>query len=248
MDRSDAVNGIHANIVRLIGRRIIGGALNPGEILPEQIELSRQLGVSRTVVREATKVLTAKGLVESRPKRGTVVLPRANWRLLDPDVLAWQTELGGNDEFVKNVFEVREIIEPAAAKLAAERATPEEAEAIKRAYAAMEQASDQGDYLQADIRYHELMVSATHNDHLIQLTAAFTSALQAGLRATIRNDREWSTFMNFSLPLHRAVLDAVLARKGEVARKAMVELVERSRRGTVEDMTGNGTRKRRART
>ena len=191
-------------------------------------------------------MLTAKGLVESRPKRGTVVLPRSNWRLLDPDVLAWQTELGANDEFLKNVFEVREIIEPAAARLAAERATADEARSIEQAYTAMADAVDQGAYLLADIRYHEMMVSATHNDHLIQLTAAFTSALQAYSQATIRNDREWSTFMNFSLPLHRAVLDAVLAHDGETARTAMAELVERSRRGTVDGVLGNGSKKRRA--
>jgi DNA-binding FadR family transcriptional regulator len=107
----------------------------------------------------------------------------------------------------------------------------------------MADAVNQGDYLLADIRYHEMMVSATHNDHLIQLTAAFTSALQAGLQATIRNDREWSTFMNFSLPLHRAVLDAVLAHDGEAARTAMAELVERSRRDTVDGIPGNGTRR-----
>jgi DNA-binding FadR family transcriptional regulator len=80
--------GIHAGVVHGIGRRIVRGELASGEILPEQGELSRQLGVSRTVVREATKVLATKGLVESRSKRGTVVLPRTVWRLLDPDVLA----------------------------------------------------------------------------------------------------------------------------------------------------------------
>ena len=84
--------GIHASVVQRIGRRIVTGELAPGEILPEQGELSRLLSVSRTVVREATRVLTAKGLVDSRPKRGTVVLPRSSWRILDPDVLTWQTE------------------------------------------------------------------------------------------------------------------------------------------------------------
>ena len=123
--------GIHAGVVQGIGRRIVRGELAAGEILPEQGELSRMLGVSRTVIREATKVLAAKGLVESRSKRGTVVLPRSDWRLLDPDVLAWLSEAGLDPEFLRGMFEVRRIIEPAVARLAAERATPEELAAIR---------------------------------------------------------------------------------------------------------------------
>ena len=175
--------GIHAGVVQGIGRRIVRGELAPGEILPEQGELSRKLGVSRTVVREATKVLAAKGLVESRSKRGTVILPRSDWRLLDPDVLGWLTEAGLDPEFLRSMFEVRKIIEPAAVRLAAERATPEELAAIQSTFEAMSRAEDEATYLDADVRYHAMLVAATHNDHLVQLVAAFGPALQAGLRA-----------------------------------------------------------------
>ena len=221
--------GIHAGVVDGIGRRIVRGELATGEILPEQGELSRMLGVSRTVVREATKVLSAKGLVESRSKRGTVVLPRSDWRLLDPDVLAWLTEDGLDPEFLRSMFEVRSIIEPAAVRLAAERATPADLAAIQAAFDAMTNAGDEPTYLDADVRYHAMLVAATHNDHLVQLVAAFGPALQAGLRAATRRGWGWPDFLEYSLGPHREVLAAVMDRDGDGAAAAMDRLVDQSR-------------------
>ncbi|HLO34534.1 MAG TPA: FadR/GntR family transcriptional regulator [Candidatus Deferrimicrobium sp.] len=220
--------GIHAGVVQAIGRQIVRGELAAGEILPEQGELSRILGVSRTVVREATKVLATKGLVESRSKRGTAVLPRSGWRLLDPDVLAWLTEAGPDPDFLRSVFEVRRIIEPAAARLAAERASAPELAAIEEALEAMATADDGAAYLAADVRYHEILVAATHNDHLVQLVAAFGPAFQAGLRAATRNVRPWPDFHESGLSHHRDVLDAVTAHDVERAGRAMEWLVDQS--------------------
>ncbi len=221
-------SGLHARVVNAIGRRIVRGELTPGEILPEQGELSRQLGVSRTVVREATKVLATMGLVESRSKRGTVVLPRSGWRLLDPDVLAWLTEAGPDPDFLRDVFEVRRIIEPAAARLAAARASAEELAEIEAALQEMTAAGDGPAYLAADVRYHEILVAAAHNDHLVQLVAAFGPAFQAGLRAATRNVRPWPDFHESGLAHHREVLDAVTAHDEERAARAMEYLVDQS--------------------
>jgi GntR family galactonate operon transcriptional repressor len=221
-------NGIHAGVVQGIGRRIVRGELAPGEILPEQGELSRMLGVSRTVVREATKVLAAKGLVESRSKRGTVILPRSEWRLLDPEVLGWLTEAGLDPEFLRSMFEVRKIIEPAAVRLAAERATPDELDAIRSTFDAMARAEDEATYLEADIAYHAMLVAATHNDHLVQLVAAFGPALQAGLRAATRHGWEWPDFLEYSIGPHREVLDAVMDHDPDRAEDAMNRLVTQS--------------------
>jgi DNA-binding FadR family transcriptional regulator len=219
---------VHAAVVQGIGRQIVSGELAPGDILPEQGELSRRLGVSRTVVREATKVLAAKGLVESRSKRGTVVLPRSEWRLLDPDVLAWLTDAGLDPGFLRSMFEVRRIIEPAAARLAAERATPDELAAIRAPFEAMARAGDEATYLEADIRYHAMLVAATHNDHLVQLVAAFGPALQAGLRVATRHGWEWPDFLEYSIGPHREVLDAVVAGDADLAGAAMERLVTQS--------------------
>jgi GntR family galactonate operon transcriptional repressor len=220
--------GIHAAVVQGIGRRIVRGELAAGEILPEQGELSRMLGVSRTVIREATKVLAAKGLVESRSKRGTVILPRSEWRLLDPDVLAWLSEAGLDPEFLRGMFEVRGIIEPAVARLAAERATSDELTAIQASFEAMASAHDQATYLEADIRYHALLVAATHNDHLVQLVAAFGPALQTGLRVATRHGWEWPDFLEYSIGPHREVFEAVIAHDAERAGQAMERLVTQS--------------------
>src|SRR5437660_12133093 len=118
--------GLHGAVVHEIGVRIIRGDLTPGEPLPTEDELGSQLGASRTVLREAVKVLAAKRLVESRPKTGTRVRPRRDWNLLDPDVLAWQVEAGADADFLAQALEIRRMIEPAAARLAAERATGEQ--------------------------------------------------------------------------------------------------------------------------
>jgi GntR family transcriptional regulator, galactonate operon transcriptional repressor len=225
---SERPRNIHAGVVQGIGRQIVTGELAPGDILPEQGELSRRLGVSRTVVREATKVLAAKGLVESRSKRGTAVLPRSAWRLLDPDVLAWLTDAGLDPAFVRGMFEVRQIIEPAAARLAAERATPDELAAIRAAFEAMARATDEATYLDADIRYHATLVAATHNDHLVQLVAAFGPALQTGLRVATRHGWEWPDFLEYSVGPHREVLDAVAAHDADRAGGAMERLVTQS--------------------
>src|SRR5919108_94538 len=113
--------GLHGAVVHEIGVRIVRGELEPGDTLPEN-GLADEPAVSRTVVREAIKVLAAKRLVESRPKTGTRVRPRRDWNLLDPDVLAWQVEAGADTDFLAQALEVRRMIEPAAARLAAERA------------------------------------------------------------------------------------------------------------------------------
>ena len=220
--------GIHAGVVHGIGRRIVAGELAAGEILPEQGELSRILGVSRTVVREATKVLATKGLVESRSKRGTVVLPRSEWQLLDPDVLSWLTEAGLDPAFLRNMFEVRKIIEPAAVRLAAQRATPDELAAIQAAFEAMAEAPDESTYLDADVRYHALLLAATHNDQLVHLGTAFGPAFQAGLQAATRHGWDWPDFLEYSVGPHREVLDAVVGRDPDAAGAAMDRLVAQS--------------------
>src|SRR5213594_3545034 len=139
---------LHGRVVHAIGRRILSGDLRPGDLLPAEPDL----GASRTVVREAVKVLAAKGLVESRPKTGTRVRSRDAWNLLDPDVLAWQQDGAdgdGTESLLRKMTEVRRIIEPAAAELAAARADARDVAALERALKEMEQAAQpraRGDY------------------------------------------------------------------------------------------------------
>jgi DNA-binding FadR family transcriptional regulator len=215
--------GLHGQVVHAIGRQIVTGAIRPGELLPAQAGLS----ASRTVLREVIKVLVAKGLVESRPRTGTRVLPPTAWNLLDPDVLAWQRLGASPGEFLRKLTEVRLVVEPAAAELAAQRAGEPELEAIQAAYQGMETALDgaREDYEafdKADMEFHAAIVRACGNDLLEQMGQVVYSALLVSFQATSRLPGR----ARASMPHHRAILDAIRRRQVRRAGQAMRRLVE----------------------
>lgn len=212
--------GLHGQIVHAIGRSILSGEIRPGELLPGQ------RGASRTVVREAIKVLAAKGLVESRPKTGTRVRPPASWNLLDPDVLAWQQEGMPQPAFLRKLTEVRLIIEPAAAERAALRARPAALLALDAAFRDMAAAlqrspADYEAFDQADIRFHRAILQGCDNDVLEQMSAMVYSALLVSFHATSRLPGR----ARASLPQHRAILEAIRGQKPRRAASAMRRLV-----------------------
>jgi len=128
---------LHGAIARKLGTAIVSGEYVPGDILSGEVAFSEALDVSRSAYREAVQVLVSKGLVESRPKAGTRILPRDRWNLLDPDVLAWAFAGEPDTHYVRSLFELRAIVEPAAAALAAERRDRAELKTMKDAVAAM---------------------------------------------------------------------------------------------------------------
>jgi DNA-binding FadR family transcriptional regulator len=214
--------GLHGQIVHGIGRRILSGKIRPGELLPADVGLP----ASRTVLREAIKVLAAKGLVESRPKTGTRVSPRQRWNLLDPDVLAWQQDESPPVAFLGKLTEVRMIIEPAAAELAARRATAAQIEAIEAAFQEMEGALRPGNedfeaFDRADILFHHAIVLACGNDLLQQMGQVVYAALLLSFKATSRLPGR----ARASLPEHRAILNAIRGRQARRAGLAMRRLV-----------------------
>ena len=219
--------GLHGQIVHAIGRQILSGKIPPGELLPAPAGLP----VSRTVVREAIKVLAAKGLVESRPKTGTRVRPRHAWNLLDPDVLAWQQEGAGPTAFLRKLTEVRLIVEPAVAELAAQRAGAIELRAIDEAYREMEAAlsgrsRDYEAFDRADIVFHRGILRACGNELLEQMGHVVYAALMLSFQATSRLPGRAKA----SLPKHRAILDAIRDRNPRRAGLAMRRLVRSSAR------------------
>jgi DNA-binding FadR family transcriptional regulator len=228
--------GLHGQIVHGIGRRILSGKIRPGELLPADVGLP----VSRTVLREAIKVLAAKGLVESRPRIGTRVSPRHKWHLLDPDVLAWQQDGASPVAFLSKLTEVRLIIEPAAAELAARRANEKEIEAIDAAFRDMEAAVGNGseDYEafdRADIVFHQAIVRACGNDLLQQMGQVVYSALLLSFAATSRLPGRAKA----SLPDHRAILSAIRGRQARRAGLAMRRLVRTTAR-EIESLSEQG--------
>ena len=214
--------GLHGQIVHNIGLQILRGEIRPGDVVP----FDSALPASRTVLREAIKVLAAKGLVESRPKTGTRVRPRQSWNLLDPDVLAWQREGAPPAAFLRKLTEVRRIVEPAVAALAAERASPREVAGMEEAYRQMESAvlsrpPDFEAFDLADMDFHRAILEACHNDVLEQMSGVVFGALLVSFRATSRLPGS----ARASLPKHRAVLDALRGGDGRRAARAMRRLV-----------------------
>ena len=215
---------LHGQIAYDIGMRIMRGDVQPGTVLPNEADLSVQFSVSRTALREAIKVLAAKGLVESRPKTGTRVRPRDEWNLLDPDLLAWQFATQPIERLAKDLFEMRQIVEPAAAAMAAERATEAQRQAIIRAFADMEAAPDGDASIEPDLRFHQSILAASNNEFLHPLGALIETAMASSFRIT--NNQPGA--LQISLPRHQAVRDAILAGEADAARQAMRLLLEDS--------------------
>lgn len=213
---------LHQTIARQLGSAIINGTHRPGDNLGGEIEASEALGVSRTAYREALRLLIAKGLVESRPKAGTHVTPRDQWHLLDPDVLAWTYSAEPDPAAVRDLFELRGIIEPAAAALAAERADAEQLAAMSEALAEMEaQGLQSEEGRQADQQFHGLILRASGNAALYSLA----SSVAAAVTWTTRFKQRHTVRPRDPLPEHKAVYEAIRAGSPEAARLAMAELV-----------------------
>jgi DNA-binding FadR family transcriptional regulator len=224
-------------VASTLGRRIVTGQYQPGETLPTEPKVQEEFKVSRTAVREAIRLLSAKGLTVSRPKIGTRVRPRSDWNMLDPDVLHWQIDPFPSDEFIHSLFEMREIIEPAAAARAAERATAEEIEALSKALDGIK-SRDRGsaDQIKADLAFHMIVLEASHNP----LLRSAGSMIESGL--VISFSLGWRTVMGDDAVLqHRDVYEAIRERNADGAYLAMRRLL-RNAKGNVFDSIWVGRR------
>ena len=206
----------------IIGRRIVSGDLKPGSVLPNLEDLAVELCVSRLSMREAMKLLAGKGLVDSRPRRGTVVRPRSEWSRLDADVLVWQIGEVPNAAFIRSLFEVRSIIEPEAAALTAVRAPEAALAGIDRAFSAMA-ASDPSspESIKADVAFHQAILIGTGNEFL----AAFAPAIETSLTVTFSVQRAAQPDQDHFVPSHRAIFDAIKRGDPEGARQAFRDLL-----------------------
>ncbi len=216
---------LHGQVVHELGRRIVGGTCPPGQALPNEEELCRELGVSRTALRESVKVLAAKGLVESRPRIGTRVRANEDWNLLDPDVLAWRCATLPDADFVLQLNEMREIIEPASASLAARNRSQPQLRDIEDAFAAMAAAPSIDDWVDADLQFHSAILAATNNPLLRPLAAMIGSALESLLGLSARK----ASNFKIALPEHEAVLNAIRAQDTEAAQRHMSRLLADTR-------------------
>jgi len=216
---------MHGRIVRELGLAILGGELAPGDRLPAESELIASYEVSRPVLREAVRVLVAKGLVVSRQRAGALERPRSDWHLLDPDVLTWMIQTRPAPEFVATLMAVRRIFEPAAAALSARVASDAALQGIHEAYSRMEAATTADELLEPDLAFHRRIAEATDND----LLAYIGNMLSLALRESIKLSSRLPNTHALSLPRHKAILTALLARDPRAAHQASLVQLEETR-------------------
>lgn len=209
-------------VTEAIARRVMAGEWSDGSPLPTEVELAEGLGVARTSVREALTRLKAKGLIASRQKAGTRVLPRMQWNMLDEDVLRWVWSGPDRVAVAHHLMQLRRIVEPAACEMAAQSAPDAAIAAIERAYRLMDAAGmDPVAYAGPDLDFHRAILSATGNPFLV----TFGAGIEAALRMSFELSTRQPGAPRKSLPLHRAVLDAIWARQPAQARAAMETLL-----------------------
>ena len=225
-------------VANKVGIAILAGKYAPGDVLPGEVAAAEELEVSRGAYREAMQVLAAKGLVESRPKTGTKVLPRERWNLLDPEVLAWAFAGEPDARLVRSLFELRLVIEPAAAAFAAQRRTSAQLRQMREALGLMRRhslATEEGRV--ADREFHDALLQATMNDALIAISASIGSAVSL----TTTYKQRTHKLPRDPIPDHARVLDAVADGDAEAAAAAMRVLVELALEDTNVVMAARGT-------
>ena len=224
---------LRGSIAHYLGTAIVSGRIEPGARLTGEVENAEALNVSRSAYREAVQVLTAKGLVASKTKDGTRVLPRSNWNLLDPMVLAWAFSGEPDFAFVRDLFELRAVVEPAIARLAAERRDKDDIREMKKALAEMRRytlATEKG--RAADREFHETLLRAARNEVMMSLAASIGSAVNW---TTVFKQRS-RALPRDPVPDHVRVFDAVVAGDGEMAARAMQALIDLAHKDTTAAM------------
>lgn len=221
---------LHGMIARSLGIMIVSGRYQPGDVLDSEITASGDLEVSRTAYREGVRILAAKGLVESRPKAGTRVSPRDRWHMLDPDILSWIFENEPDEDLVVSLFELRRIVEPEAAALAARRRSEAHLERMAEGLKGMQRhslATQLG--RQADQEFHTALLAASNNPFLVSLTSGVTAAVDW---TTVFKQRRTSLPRD-PVPDHILVYEAVADSDPEAAHAAMTRLVDMALQDTI---------------
>ncbi|MEW9838308.1 FadR/GntR family transcriptional regulator [Mesorhizobium marinum] len=214
---------LFAHVVEELGASIVSGEIKPEDPFPNEAELGQRFQASRSVIREAVKSLAAKGLLESRTRSGIRVLPPHRWNLLDVSVLSWRYGSMPHELFFDELFEIRSMIEPRAAALAAERATKKEVAAIEAALGAMGDAeADSNGAIEADLAFHRAILSAAHNPLLLQMG----NLIGIGLLTSYRISSEPYAEM---LATHVEIFEAIRNRDAGLAQQRMEMLLHNTR-------------------
>ena len=217
---------LHGTIARKLGILIVSGKYQPGDLLGGEITSAEQLAVSRTAYREAVRILAAKGLVDARPKVGTRVNPQTSWHLLDPDVLDWTFESEPDLVLLDSLFELRNVVESAAAGFAAQRRSSTHLQGMRTALEGMAThtlATEAG--RQADLDFHTTLLVATGNPFIISLA----NGVRAAVRTTTIYKQRKQPLRRDPLPDHLRVFEAIAAKEPAKAQEAMSALIQLAR-------------------
>lgn len=211
-------------VLHTLGKDICSGRIRAGQLLPPEADLCTRFGFSRIVIREAIKSLAAKGLLEVTRRVGTLVLEPTRWNLFDPDIIRWRAESAAFDPTLqRDLMEMRRVIEPAAVRLAALRASDEDRRNLRAAYMAMARAvAGKGDYVKADLAFHTTILSACGNQFLRQMQDAMAALLRVSFDVITTKPGGPA----HSLPLHEAVCIAIEQGDAEAAERATLTLID----------------------
>lgn len=211
------------NVVNALAVDIATNIYANGTFLPRENDLCEHYGVSRTVIREALKVLESKGMVRARPRVGTLVCERDEWNILDPQVIEWLGDEVFRLNLLNCILETRQVIEPVAARLAAERATVQEIADLEQAWQMMHDAN--GDliaFTEADTLFHSRLLKASHNQVFYQLSHSINSALKYSLQTT----NEAAATCTEALERHRQLVEALRMRDKDAAEEHALKILD----------------------
>lgn len=220
-----ALKGRNGRLVNALGQAIVGGMFAPGTVLPREADLMSEFGVSRTSLREAIKVLAAKGLVETRQKVGTRVRPREEWNVFDTELLAWHHAQGMDEAILKDLIELRQTLEPTAAQLAAGRATMSDMARIEQALRAMTDHTDQAHYALSDVQFHLAVYAASHNALLVRFGHLVADFLQTSFAVQQAAAEQHGFDLDVDVRMHRDVYDAINRGDAAQASATMLQVV-----------------------
>lgn len=230
----------HDTVLDTVAGWIVTERYPSGAFLPIESELCVELKASRTVVREALKTLVAKGMVRIAPRTGTQVRPAEEWSLLDPTVVAWRLEHKLPPDYVADLVEIRLLIEPAAAALAARKARADDIARIREGYERMAAAVEGRDsYIEADLMFHRAILKAAHNQFLTQLDPVIGAMLRLSFELSVTSTEN----ARASLPNHERLLHAIASGNAKAAERQTVAIITEAR-GDIERALARGTRRK----
>lgn len=210
---------LHVQVARSIARRILSGDLEQGSIVPNEMTLCEQFGVSRTALREAIKLLTSKGLLASRPKIGTKVVNRAYWNFLDPQMIEWMDGLSDSKVFCSQFLGLRRAVEPEACALAAVHATAEQRIELSEIFQKMVQVTenfDQEAWAEVDLSFHRLIFNSTNNDFYLPFGNILTTMFKTFI---LHSSMHGAVCLNE----HRLIYEAIMAGNAAAAKAASMD-------------------------